>query len=117
MAEANDNRSLSQQHPAVVRGNVTRTTLIGLIFQEVGVSRKQAAAIVDSIICSMVRALQHGDKVEIRGFGSFRTRLRRARLGHHPKTRAVVKVPAKRVPFFKPSEELRARINRTLQAN
>jgi nucleoid DNA-binding protein len=48
-----------------------------------------------------------GDKVEIRGFGSFRTRQRRARVGRNPKTGARVEVPAKRIPFFKLSKELR----------
>jgi integration host factor subunit beta len=55
----------------------------------------------------MVHAIARGDKIEIRGFGSFHTRRRRARVGRNPKTGARVEVPAKRIPFFKPSRELR----------
>ncbi len=56
-------------------------------------------------------ALKADDKVEIRGFGSFRTRQRNSRIGRNPKTGERVDVPAKRVPFFKPSKELRDSVN------
>ena len=56
---------------------------------------------------AIVSALQSGDKVEVRGFGSFRTRQRNGRTGRNPKTGVSVDVPAKKVPFFKPSKELR----------
>jgi len=59
--------------------------------------------IVDTLFDSVIGALKSGDKIEIRGFGSFRTRQRNARTGRNPKTGAKVDVPAKRVPFFKPS--------------
>jgi len=62
---------------------------------------------------SMVRALRAGDKVEFRGFGSFGTRPRAARVGRNPKTGARVDVPAKRVPYFKASKELKELVNRT----
>ncbi|HEX3996781.1 MAG TPA: HU family DNA-binding protein, partial [Acetobacteraceae bacterium] len=58
-------------------------------------------------------ALKANDKVEVRGFGSFRTRQRNSRTGRNPKTGATVAVPAKRVPFFKPSKELRDLVNPT----
>jgi integration host factor subunit beta len=59
------------------------------------------------IFDSIVRALRAGDKVEIRGFGSFHTRRRGARIGRNPKTGARVEVAPKKIPFFKPSKELR----------
>ena len=55
--------------------------------------------------------LKANDKIEVRGFGSFRTRQRQARTGRNPKTGAAVDVPAKRVPYFKPSKELRDLVN------
>ena len=58
--------------------------------------------IVEHIFNSIVRALDRGDKVEIRGFGSFRTRQRRARIGHNPKTGVKVDVPAKRIAALRP---------------
>ena len=61
---------------------------------------------------SIVRTLRSGEKVEIRGFGSFHTRQRRGRIGRNPKTGARVEVPPKRIPFFKPSKELRELLER-----
>ena len=57
------------------------------------------------------RALRTGEKIEIRGFGSFRTRQRQPRIGRNPKTGTRVEVPAKRIPFFKPSKELKDLVN------
>jgi len=68
--------------------------------------RQEATTVVELILASVVRALDRCDKVEIRGFGSFRTRPRGARIGRNPKTGALVEVPAKRIPFFKPSKKL-----------
>jgi integration host factor subunit beta len=59
----------------------------------------------------VIGALQSGDKIEIRGFGSFRIRQRNPRIGRNPKTGARVEVPAKKVPYFKPSKELRDLVN------
>jgi len=63
-----------------------------------------------------VRSLRAGDKIEIRGFGSFRTRQRRPRVGRNPKTGERVEVPAKKIPFFKPSKELKDLVNETTPA-
>jgi integration host factor subunit beta len=60
-----------------------------------------------------VRSLRAGDKIEIRGFGSFRTRQRKPRVGRNPKTGERVEVPAKKIPFFKPSKELKDLVNET----
>jgi integration host factor subunit beta len=86
---------------------LTKANLIEEVSRVVEIPRKEAAVIVESILDSIVHAINRGDKVEIRGFGSFRTRQRRARVAHNPKTGARVEVPAKRISFFKPSKELR----------
>ena len=70
-------------------------------------TRRDSEVIVETMFEAIVGALRTGDKVEIRGFGSFRTRQRKSRTGRNPKTGVSVAVPAKRVPFFKPSKELR----------
>ncbi len=70
-------------------------------------TRRDSEVIVETMFDAIVHALKSGEKVEIRGFGSFRTRQRNSRTGRNPKTGATVSVPAKRVPFFKPSKELR----------
>jgi integration host factor subunit beta len=72
--------------------------------------------IVDTIFDSVVRSLRVGDKIEIRGFGSFRTRQRKPRVGRNPKTGDRVDVPAKKIPFFKPSKELKDLVNNSAPA-
>jgi integration host factor subunit beta len=67
--------------------------------------------VVDTVFDAVIQALQAGDKIEIRGFGSFRIRQRKPRTGRNPKTGDKVEVPAKRVPYFKPSKELRDLVN------
>ena len=66
---------------------------------------------MEAIFDSIVRSLRSNDKIEIRGFGSFRTRQRQPRIGRNPKTGARVEVPAKKIPYFKPSKELKDVVN------
>src|SRR5271157_2472799 len=73
--------------------------------------RTLSEAIVECIFDSVVRSLRVGDKIEIRGFGSFRTRQRKSRIGRNPKTGERVEVPPKRIPYFKPSKELKDLVN------
>src|SRR5258705_10426761 len=72
---------------------------------------KESETIVEAIFDSIIEAIQKGEKIEIRGFGSFRTRQRKGRVGRNPKTGEKVEVPAKRIPFFKPSKELKDFVN------
>ncbi len=92
---------------------MTKADLIEEVSKVIELNRKEAEAIVEQIFGSVVNALRDGDKVEIRGFGSFRTRERRARTGRNPKTGAPVEVPSRRVPHFKPSKELKEIVNHT----
>ena len=90
---------------------MTKADLIKDVAQAVEMSGKDAEVIVDTIFENIVKSLRGGDKIEIRGFGSFRTRQRNARIGRNPKTGARVEVPAKRIPFFKPSKEMKDLVN------
>jgi integration host factor subunit beta len=90
---------------------LTRQELIEQIAVVSEVSRKDSQYILDIILESIVRALKTGDRVEIRGLGSFRTRQRRSRIGRNPRTGARVEVPAMRVAYFKPSKKLAALLN------
>ncbi len=92
---------------------MTKADLIEEVSRVVEMTRKDSEVIVEAIFDSVVRSLRAGDKIEIRGFGSFRTRERKARIGRNPKTGERVDVPAKRIPFFKPSKELKDLVNRT----
>ena len=91
---------------------MTRANLAGEVNQALGIPRKESDIIVCAIFDSIVRALRSGDKVEIRGFGSFHTRQRRGRVGRNPRTGSPVKVPPKSIPFFKTGKELRGLIAR-----
>jgi integration host factor subunit beta len=90
---------------------MTKADLIKDVAHAVEMSGKDAEVIVDTIFENIVKSLLGGDKIEIRGFGSFRTRQRNARIGRNPKTGARVEVPAKRIPFFKPSKEMKDLVN------
>jgi integration host factor subunit beta len=90
---------------------MTKADLIEEVSRVVEMTRKDSEVIVESIFDSVVRSLHKGDKIEIRGFGSFRTRQRQARIGRNPKTGERVEVPAKRIPYFKPSKELKDLVN------
>ncbi len=93
---------------------MTRANLIEEVARNLEITRKESEIVVESIFESMVRSLRAGDKIEIRGFGSFRVRDRRGRIGRNPKTGEQVNVQARRVPYFKPAKELRDLVNSTM---
>jgi len=78
-------------------------------------SRRDAEVIVNAVFDSMTDALRQGERIEIRGFGSFVVKSRRAREGRNPKTGEIVAVAAKRVPFFKVGKELKQRVDQQPQ--
>jgi len=95
---------------------VTKADLIEEVTRVTELPRKDSELVVDTIFDSIIAALQTSDKIEIRGFGSFRTRQRRGRTGRNPKTGAKVEVPPKKIPFFKPSKELKDFVNHAKSA-
>src|ERR1700739_3429060 len=90
---------------------LTKADLIEEVLRVTELPRKESESIVETIFDSIIGALQKGEKIEIRGLGSFRTRERRGRVGRNPKTGEKVEVPAKKIPFFKPSKELKDFVN------
>jgi integration host factor subunit beta len=91
---------------------MTKSELIeNLSFTDVGLNKKEAELIVNTIFDTIGDALISGDRVEIRGFGSFTIRERDAREARNPKSGDVVKIAAKKTPFFKTGKELRERVN------
>ena len=95
---------------------LTKADLIEEVLRITELPRKESETIVETIFESIIDALQKGDKIEIRGFGSFRTRQRQPRIGRNPKTGARVEVPAKKIPYFKPSKELKDVVNSSAAA-
>ena len=95
---------------------MTKADLVEEVVRVSELSKKQAEIIVNTVFQSIVEALRHDDKIELRGFGSFRLRQRESRKGRNPKTGDKVDVPPKRVPYFKPGKELKDLINRDGEA-
>jgi len=92
---------------------MTKAELIEEVAGKVkGFTKRQTEIIINAILDGIRDTLARGDKIEIRGFGSFRLRNRRTREGRNPKTGATVQVPAKRVPFFKAGKELKELVDR-----
>lgn len=91
---------------------MTKAQMIDRLSERVPtLTNRQAEVVINTIFNGIRTALAKGDKIEIRGFGSFRLRNRRMKEGRNPKTGSTVVVPAKRVPFFKAGKELRALVN------
>jgi integration host factor subunit beta len=104
-------RYYSAEQKPMNDSTVTKADLVEEVIRVTELPRKESETIVETIFESIIGALQSGDRIEIRGFGSFRTRQRRGRTGRNPKTGAKVEVPPKRIPFFKPSKELKDHVN------
>jgi integration host factor subunit beta len=86
---------------------MTKAELVDKIAEKKsGLTRKQVEVVVNTVLDGIKDALSREDKVEIRGFGSFRVRHRRAKEGRNPKTGETVSVPPKKVPFFKAGKEM-----------
>ncbi|MDQ6972208.1 MAG: integration host factor subunit beta [Mariprofundaceae bacterium] len=93
---------------------MTKSELVDAIVEFEGqITRREAEVVVNNVLSAIGDALGRGERVELRGFGSFYTKQRDARVGRNPKTGESVHVPAKVVPQFKPGKELRDRVDGT----
>ena len=90
---------------------MTKAELVEDVARAAELTKKDAERLVEIVFESIIETLNQGEKIELRGFGSFRVRERGARRGRNPKTGAPVDIPAKRVPYFKPGKELKELIN------
>ncbi len=90
---------------------MTKADLVEEISSRVNLSKKDTGIVVNLVLDNISGALSRGDKVELRGFGSFRVKQRRSRRARNPRTGTSVFVPAKLVPFFKASNELKSLVN------
>ena len=91
--------------------SMTKAALVEEVARVADLTKKHSEVIVDAVVQSIIDALHRGEKIELRGFGSFRLRRREPRKGRNPKTGDRVDVPSKRVPYFKPGKELKDLIN------
>ena len=90
---------------------MTKAELVEEVAKASELTKKDAERLVEIVFQSLIETLNKGEKIELRGFGSFRLRERNSRRGRNPKTGSSVDIPAKRVAYFKPGKELREIIN------
>jgi len=90
---------------------MTKADLVNDVSNAAELTKKDAERLVEIVFESIIDSLNRGEKIELRGFGSFRVRERGSRRGRNPKTGAAVSIPAKRVPYFKAGKELKELIN------
>jgi integration host factor subunit beta len=90
---------------------MTKAELVEDVARAAELTKKDAERLVEIVFESIIETLNQGEKIELRGFGSFRVRERGARRGRNPKTGDPVDIPAKRVPYFKPGKEMKELIN------
>ena len=96
----------------MTNGSMTKAELVEEVSRVSDLTKKHSEVIVDTVFKSIIDALHRGEKIELRGFGSFRLRKREPRKGRNPKTGDKVDVPPKKVPYFKPGKELKELINK-----
>ena len=90
---------------------MNRSDLGEVLSKETGLTNRKAEEVVNRVFNGMANALAKGDRVEIRGFGSFKVKQYDGYTGHNPKTGEIVKVEPKKLPFFKCGKELRERVD------
>jgi integration host factor subunit beta len=89
-----------------------KAELIDIVSRELNISKQEAETGVNMFFEAIKEAILKGEEIEIRGFGSFRFRQRASRSGRNPRTGELVKVPPKKVLYFKPSKLLKEMLNR-----
>jgi integration host factor subunit beta len=114
--EATLDQQSEELEPEAKAGVMTKAELVDEVARVVQLTKKQAETIVNIVFDSIVDSLRSGQKIELRGFGSFRLRSRKSRTGRNPKTGEKVDVPSKKIPYFKPGKELKELINKAFGA-
>jgi len=90
---------------------MNKSDLVSEMAKRANISHKKAAEAVELIFDQMLKELENGGRIEIRGFGSFVIKEYKSYVGRNPKTKESIMVPKKRLPYFKVGKELKARVN------
>ena len=93
------------------KGTLTRADLTEAVYEEVGLSRNESSALVESVLDEISDCLVKGDNVKISSFGSFQVRHKNGRIGRNPKTGEEVPIEPRRVLVCRPSQVMKDRIN------
>jgi DNA-binding protein HU-beta len=90
---------------------MTKNTLIDHVAEATKGTKKEAELVIDALLANIVEALAKGEKVDLRGFGSFQVTTKKERQGRNPRTGETMTIAARNVAVFKPSKELSGRLN------
>jgi integration host factor subunit beta len=90
---------------------MNKSDLIAALAKKANITHKKASEVCNLVFDEMTLELRKGGRIEIRGFGSFANKRYRAYVGRNPKTKEQIRVPEKRLPYFKVGKELRQRVN------
>ena len=90
---------------------MNKTELIAKVAADTGLTKKDAAAAVESILGAITDTVAAGDKVSLTGFGIFEPKHREARTGRNPRTKEAVEIPASTVPVFKAGKAFKEKVN------
>lgn len=93
------------------RSTMTKADIVEKVYQKIGFSKKEASELVELVFASLKDVLTRGDKVKISGFGNFVVREKNERVGRNPQTGEQIKISARRVLTFRPSQVLKAMLN------
>jgi DNA-binding protein HU-beta len=95
---------------------VTKADIVDRIATGTGLTKIETEAVVNGFITTLIEALNEGDGIELRGFGSFRVQHRKARKARNPQTNEEVRIGPRYVPVFRPSKELRRMVDTSMKA-
>ncbi len=95
----------------VGHSTVTKADIVEKVYEKIGFSKKEASELVEMVFNSLKKTLQNGEKVKISGFGNFLVRGKSERIGRNPQTGEQIKISARRVLTFRPSQVLKAMLN------
>jgi integration host factor subunit alpha len=94
---------------------MTKADIVESLYEKVGISKKEAADLVEMVFDTIKGTLADGTKIKISGFGNFVVREKRSRIGRNPQTGETIEISARRVLTFRPSQVLRAEVNSSLE--
>jgi nucleoid DNA-binding protein len=94
---------------------MTKADIVDRIAKGTGLTRKETAAVVDGFLSMIAYSLQGGERIELRGFGTFCLRHRRKKVVANPRTGVIMQIPDRTVPDFKPSPQLKASVTKGLK--
>lgn len=111
MSNMENEGSHSRKGREISHSTMTKADIVEKVYGKIGFSKKEASELVEMVFSTLKKVLQEGDKVKISGFGNFVVREKNERVGRNPQTGEQIKISARRVLTFRPSQVLKAMLN------